>query len=190
MMKNTQNAQVNVIDFEFNGIRYTNTRPNYYYKKVEGKQIRISKNEWDTAWDASGEAERIAREAEEAKKDAVAEKKTNGQKKARRSKDVVYATDWEDKHITLTAKQADFIVHLQDTCFWEQGLDSMPWCDVLADEIGGQFAGKPMTTGAMISTLREKSVITVGTDRVNGKKCKYLQLTDVGKQIARDLGLE
>ena len=75
------NAQVQVMDFEFNGVRYTNTRPGYYYKKENGKQVRIGKAEWDTAWEASGEAEKQAREAEQAKKEAKLAKK-----KARKNK--------------------------------------------------------------------------------------------------------
>ena len=179
------NAQVQVMDFEFNGVRYTNTRPGYYYKKENGKQVRIGKAEWDTAWEASGEAEKAAREAEQAKKDAEAEKKFNKQK-TRRSKDIAH----ESNGVTLTAKQVDFIRHIPDTCFYEHGLDSTMWCDVLADEIGGQFAGKPMTVGAMISTLKEKGLVYVAQDRVNGKKCKFFGFTDLGNQIAKELGLE
>lgn len=181
------NAQVQVMDFEFNGVRYTNTRPGYYYKKENGKQVRIPKAEWDTAWEASGEAEKQAREAEQAKKDAEAEKKFNKQKtsKPRKSKDIAH----ESNGVTLTAKQVDFIHHIPDTCFYEHGLESTMWCDVLADEIGGQFEGKPMTIGAMISTLKEKGLIYVTQDRVNGKKCKFFGFTELGKQIAKELGL-
>ena len=106
--------------------------------------------------------------------------------KPRKSKDIAH----ESNGVTLTAKQVDFMNHLPDTCFWDNGLDSMPWCDVLADEIGGQFAGKPMTVGAMISTLREKGVLEVGRQKVNGRMAKYMALTEVGKQVARELGLK
>lgn len=110
-------------------------------------------------------------------------------KKVRRSKDVAFSCLYLDKEITLTAKQVDFIHHIPDTSFYENGLDSTPWCDVLADEIGGQFAGKPMTVGAMISTLREKGLIYVGTDRINNKKAKYFGFTPIGAAIAEQLGL-
>ena len=184
-MKRAQGA-VEVVDFELDGVRYTNTRPNYFYKKENGKQVRIGKAEWDAAWEASGEAEKAAREAEAAKNDKEAEKKMNkGAKKPRRSKDIA----WERCGVTLTAKQVDFIKRVPDTCFYENGLESTMWVDVLADEIGGQFAGKPMTVGAMISTLREKSVIYVAVDKVNGKKAKFFGFTELGQKIAAELGL-
>ena len=106
-------------------------------------------------------------------------------KRIRKSKDIAY----DGNGVTLTAKQVDFIRHLPDTCFWENGLDSALWTDVLADEIGGQFAGKPMTTGAMISTICEKGLANRGTDRVNGRKATFMVLTELGKKVAAELGL-
>lgn len=111
-------------------------------------------------------------------------------KKARRSKNVAfeYCPNGTDT-ITLTAKQVDFMKEMTKTNFWENGLESTLWCDVLADEIGGQFAGKPMTVGAMISTLREKSLINVGKDDSRKGHPKFMVLTDMGKQVATELGL-
>ena len=120
-------------------------------------------------------------------------------KKTRKNKDAAFRT-WLDENgnmvgegngtmIELTAKQVDFIRHLPDTCFWENGLDSTPWTDVLCDEIGGQFAGKPMTSGAMISTLCEKGLAYRGKDRINNRKCTYMGLTEWGKVVAKELGL-
>ena len=106
-------------------------------------------------------------------------------KSARRSKDIAY----DGNGVTLTAKQVDFIRHLPDTNFWENGLDSAVWTDVLADEIGGQFAGKPMTTGAMISTICEKGLAVRATDRINGRKATFMALTELGKKVAAELGL-
>lgn len=116
--------------------------------------------------------------------------KEEDSKKARKSKDIAYEYRVAGgTSLTLTSKQVDFIHHIPDTCFYETGLDSTPWCDVLADEIGGQFAGKPMTVGAMISTLREKELIYVGVAKVNGRKAKFFGFTDLGKEIAKELGL-
>lgn len=129
----------------------------------------------------------IPRKEEEPKKE---EKKAKKAAKPRRSKDVAFEMDLLIGHITLTAKQVDFIKHLPDTNFWENGLDSEIWCDCLADEIGGQFAGKPMTVGAMISTLREKKLITMGRDTTRQGKPKFMALTDAGKAVAGKLGLE
>lgn len=109
----------------------------------------------------------------------------NKKKRVRKSKDTAY----DGNGVTLTAKQVDFIRHLPDTNFWERGLDSAVWTDVLADEIGGQFAGKPMTTGAMISTICEKGLAIRATDRVNGRKATFMELTELGKKVAAELGL-
>ena len=106
-------------------------------------------------------------------------------KRIRKSKDIAY----DGNGITLTAKQVDFIRHLPDTEFWEHGLDSALWTDVLADEIGGQFAGKPMTVGAMVSTICEKGLAIRATDRINGRKATFMELTGLGKKIAAELGL-
>lgn len=110
-------------------------------------------------------------------------------KKARKSKDAFH-TSIVVPGLTLTAKQTSFILHLSDTNFWENGLDSCIWVDILCDEIGGEFAGKPMTVGAMISTLCEKGLGTRGKDRVNGRKCTSFALTETGKLVAAEVGLQ
>lgn len=107
------------------------------------------------------------------------------ERKPRKSKDVAH----EAEGVTLTAKQADFIKHLPDTCFWENGLDSCIWVDCLCDDIQGQFEGKPMTVGAMISTLCEKGLGSRGSERRDGRKCTSFQLTTRGKAVAKSLGL-
>ena len=109
-------------------------------------------------------------------------------KRVRKPKDIGH-TSAAVEGVTLTAKQVDFIRHLPDTCFWEHGLDSAIWVDCLCDEIGGQFKGKPMTVGAMISTLCEKGLGTRCKQRVNGKKATSFELTENGKLVAAELGL-
>lgn len=107
-------------------------------------------------------------------------------RKARKSKDIAY----EGHGKTLTAKQVDFIQHLPDTCYWEDGINSVIWVDCLCDEIGGQFADKPMTVGAMISTLCEKGLAVRAKDKINKRTATSMALTDLGKEIAKELGLE
>ena len=118
-------------------------------------------------------------------KDATANGKTRKPKK-----NAAYRKHFGEVEVTLTEKQVDFFRHTQDTCFWENGLDSTLWIDVLCDEIGGQFENKPMTVGAMVSTLREKDLLIVGVQRVNGRKAKFLELTNLGKEVAAELGLK
>ena len=119
-------------------------------------------------------------------KDAV-EKEVKKTSRKRAPKNVAYRND--DLEVTMTEKQLDFCKHLPDTCFWELGLESAPWIDVLCDEIGGQFAGKPMTIGAMVSTLREKGIINVSRDESRQGKPKFLTLTDLGKKIFTELNI-
>lgn len=116
-------------------------------------------------------------------------KKEEKPKKKRRPKDIAFEMKVKDETVvTLTAKQVDFLHHVPDTCFFE-GAESGVWVDCLCDEIGGQFAGKPMTVGAMVSTLREKNIVTVGVERVNGHKAKFFEFTDLGKTVLRDLDI-
>lgn len=170
--------------YSISGTRYFKANP------ISNKKTRISKNEYEIAqgiYAVEQAEEEIERKIDE--QDIRAEEPKA--KKVRRSKDIAWAGDGivAPHTVTLTAKQVDFIHHIPDTNFYESGLESTPWCDVLTDEIGGQFAGKPMTVGAMISTLREKGLIYVGTDRINGRKAKYFGFTELGKAIAKELGL-
>lgn len=153
----------------------------YSYALYRGDELIL--RAYDSA-DLYAEANRLASSDKEAE-NAVNGKKTPAKKSRKRaSKDIAY----NGIGFTLTAKQVDFIRHIPDTCFYENGLDSTVWCDILADEIGGQFAGKPMTVGAMISTLREKGLLCVMTGS-RDRKCKYFEFTEVGKEVAKDLGL-
>ena len=119
---------------------------------------------------------------------APEEPKAPKTKRVRKPKDIGH-TSAAVEGVTLTAKQVDFIRHLPDSGFWEHGLDSAIWVDCLCDDIGGQFKGKPMTVGAMISTLCEKGLGTRCKQRVNGKKATSFELTESGKQAAAELGL-
>jgi DNA-binding MarR family transcriptional regulator len=156
-------------------------------------------------WEREADAEYEERLQKQAESDRAAEEAVNKKtsrkdphraidkemKKTRRSKDVAfeYCPNGTDT-TTLTAKQVQFLKLLPKTCFWEEGVESTLWCDILADEIGGQFAGKPMTVGAMISTLREKGLVNVSRDLDRKGHPKFMVLTDMGKQVATELGLE
>lgn len=192
MAKKTD-GKAEVIEITVEGIKYTSTGK-YFYKRgqEDEKWTRISKAEWEQKfeqytqeaadaadadeWDAEREVE--ARKQEQEAKDAATEKAFNKKTSKKTS---------EKKG--LTEKQVDFIKHIPDTNFYEHGLESTMWCDVLVEEIGGQFAGNPFVVGAMISTLKEKGLIYVTKDRVNGKTCKFFGFTEEGKKVAKELGL-
>lgn len=125
----------------------------------------------------------------EAAENAQGQEKPKRKPTKRIPKSVGHRKTYGETEVILTEKQVDFIRHLPDTCFWEHGLDSAIWVDCLCDDIGGQFRGKPMTVGAMISTLCEKNLGTRGKERVNGRKCTSFALTELGKMVAKDLGL-
>ena len=137
-------------------------------------------------------AEDTGMELAEAELAVNAKKAKKTARKARKSKDIAY----EGNGVTLTAKQVDFLGHLKDTCFWENGANSTAWVDCLCDEISGQFADKPMTVGAMISTLCEKGLGYRGVDRLTdattgrSRKATYFGLTELGQAIYTELGLE
>lgn len=103
--------------------------------------------------------------------------------KPRKSKDIAF----EGAGITLTAKQVKFIKMMPNDDFYENGLDSALWIDVFCDTVAGEFS--PMAVGAMVSTLKEKHLIYVTAERVNGKKSKYMEFTETGKEVAKQLGL-
>ena len=173
---------------------------------ADGKKTRIKKAEFEAA-QRENEMEKAITEVEESEtteaieeiqKEMNASKTKTKTKKARKNKDAaltVWVKNGElvgENHgdmLQLTAKQVDFIKHLPDTDFWDNGVESSVWVDVLCDDIGGQFAGKPMTVGAMVSTLCEKNIGARTTERREGRKCTGFYLTELGKKIATKLGL-
>ena len=189
-------ANTNEITFEINGATYTRKANGYCYVSYEysesGKVHRIGKAEFEAKYaqfqmESAIEATEESQTTEETKQ--IAKEFAPKKKRTRKSKDISFAVTVDGVETTLTAKQVDFIRHLPDTCFWEHGLDPALWTDVLADEIGGQFAGKPMTVGAMISTLCEKGLGVRAKERVNNRNCTSFRLTGLGKVIAAELGL-
>ncbi len=164
----------------------------------KGKRVRISKGEFLEAQriHEQEQEEALQRVIEEAEEERTTEELKEIQKemapkakKTRKSKDAFH-TSIAVPGLTLTAKQTSFLLHLSDTNFWENGLDSCIWVDILCDEIGGEFAGKPMTVGAMISTLCEKGLGTRATERREGRKCTSFALTETGKLVAAEVGLQ
>ena len=178
-------------NFNINGKTYTekvseNGRSTYwvtYEQSEKGKVYRVTKDEFEKAFEDY--RTHLADDAAVEEKTREMQQETAKTNKSRKSKDVAH----EAEGVTLTAKQVDFIKHLPDTCFWENGLDSCIWVDCLCDDIGGQFKGKPMTVGAMISTLCEKGLGSRGSEKRNGRKCTSFELTELGKKVAAGLGL-
>lgn len=210
-----ENTMTNTnITFTLNGAAYEMTaNGRFYCTPLNGKKTRIGKLAYEAAYNqhmaevvARGLATQIEIEDEnpelgytgtvepETKAEPEVKPETKKAPKAKkpRTKKVQeggFEYDDNGTKITLTAKQADFFKHLPDTDFWEDGVNSVIWIDCLCDEIGGQFASKPMTVGAMISTICEKGLGTRTADRRDGRKCMSFELTDLGKKVATALGL-
>ena len=109
-----------LIEFILNGIQY-NEINGRYYKTENGKKTRIGKAAYEEA---------AATFVEETNKTKVNNKPA---KKTRKSKDVAFSMhittedspeETDANLVTHRAKQVDYMKHLPDTCFWENGLDS------------------------------------------------------------------
>lgn len=186
---------------------YTEERIEKAMEQVEEEEQNLFNEEYQARKEAE-EVERQSREAAdrqtestfngksgkatgEAKKKAAPKpvREKPSQKKATKKPGAAWKASFDGEEVTLTEKQVDFIKHLPDTHFWENGVDSVLWIDCLCDDIGGQFEEKPMTVGAMISTLCEKGLGMRAKQKVNGKKAISFELTEKGKAVAYKLGL-
>lgn len=216
-----------MMNFRIENVEYNSTESGRFYRTENGKKVRISKAEFDIAWNvytcdkaaemteeelldkieeetAKTHIENAEKAIEKALKDAKVQKdskKAEGTKevkeKAPKTKKVPEGgAEFEvgqppfSETVILTAKQMDFIKHLPDTDFWENGIDSKIWVDCLCDDIKGQFEGKPMTVGAMISTLCEKGLGLRAKEKINNRKTTSFCLTEKGKLVAQSLGLK
>lgn len=186
--------------FTLNGITYSiNEKGNRFYKTFEnGQKVRIGEAEFNGAYDKYFAEERLREDERDAwEQEADAEKKAREKKQEKDAKTAEKAVAkkrakknvaFEFEGTTLTEKQVKFLRLLPNDDFFENGLESTLWIDVLCDTLTGEF--NPMALGAMVSTLREKDLIYVAEERVNGRKCKYFGFTEDGKQVARELGLK
>lgn len=167
-------------EFTFEGRTYeTNAKGNYFYvTDIEAGYCRkrIGREAYEKALEQFKATEEANKVEEPAK-----EKKTKKAAKPRKSKDIAH----ESNGVTLTTKQVEFLKALPKCSFWENGLDSGLWCDCIAEDIGWN----PMSVGAMVSTLREKDLVVVIPQKVNNKKCKSMEFTELGKKVAKELGL-
>lgn len=169
-----ENGRKNMNIISIDGVEWANDFINH---KVYRDGVECSRKEFNRAMGIRTDA---------AKQDGPA-------RKPRRSKDVAF----DHEGVTLTAKQADFLREL-DAAGQDGVLGNAEtgwWMDCITDGIGGQFAGSPMTVGAMISTLCEKGLGTrskESRDQGNGrtKKVTSFCLTDKGHEVWDAMGLK
>lgn len=91
--------------------------------------------------------------------------------------------------LDLTEKQVFFLDNMRKDDFYENGLDSVLWIDILTDTLSS-LGMNPMTTGAMVTTLREKGLISVGKSQREKKNIKAFNLTEIGKEAMVKYGLD
>jgi hypothetical protein len=104
--------------------------------------------------------------------------------KAKPEKDPFFITDLQRKFLDL----------MRQDNFYERGVDSTLFIPILADTLEPLGIGK-MTTGAMVSTLREKGMLVTGLKEwsemgsTRTRKMKCFELTELGKEVMRREGL-
>jgi hypothetical protein len=94
--------------------------------------------------------------------------------------------------IRLTDLQVRFVQALKTCQSTDHGVDSVWQMDILTEGMQGKGFG-PMTTGAMVSTLREKSLLFTTKHEVPSvmanrtRKVTVIELTDLGKQVVAEV---
>jgi len=155
----------------------------YSYDEAKAEAAKLGKLE-DEVQDP--ELEQIMDETGMDASDAELERNVrNEQKKPskpRRSKDVAFEMDFGTSKVTLTAKQVDFFRELRETEAYKEDENDMVIEDVTIT-IKGQFEDKPMTVGAMISTLCEKRLGTRIKAKIGNRTMTLFGLTPIGKDI-------
>ena len=190
------------MEFIINNTMYTiNDDGTHCYKWTDagkGRRTRIKKSEYDQAhdeWVNQQDGTRyVDEDVEEVKRDipgigdAEAELMANVNRESPRRANVCNLADGgrgitrDNVETVVTARQVRFIKVLVKTELWQDyGLDGAMWIGFLCDELSGVM--NPMSIGAMISTLREKGIITVDKEKVDGKLQKYFEFTSFGKCI-------
>ena len=88
----------------------------------------------------------------------------------------------EGRRLILTPKQVEFMERLSENEGWDiKGPQGAYYADSYAEALSDTMT--PMGVGAMITTLREKGVLTTEYSRVGGcRKCQFT-LTELGQQV-------
>ena len=189
-------------NFVINEIEYiTNAAGTYFWKVENGKKTRISRSEYELAFEAYinsteddlegleeldeqelvREAQREMAEASDRQAEEAINKPKKTYKRSRAAKTLVI----DGVEIGLTEKHLMLLHAMPKSGFWDNGLSSCIWTFALVDAVEGGMSA--MAVGAIISTLREKGIILVGIGAT--KKEKYIELTDFGKKVATELGI-
>ena len=165
--------------FTFNGHEYKDTGK-YFFE--DGK--RISAKAYNAVVEEAVQAKKEAKankETKPAKPAKSTESKETKVRKPRKKKDVAF----EHGEYTLTAKQVSFLRHLAEMVEFAESM----WIDEIVDGIGGEFSGKPMTVGAMVSTICEKNLAFRAKEKRERKTCTYIEFNENGIAVLTAMGL-
>lgn len=88
--------------------------------------------------------------------------------------------------VLLTPKQLEFMERLSECPGWsEYGTSGTYVASQYAEELSDTM--NPMSMGAVLTTLREKKLLTTEKTRIDGMKCCIFKLTEDGKQVYNKL---
>lgn len=91
----------------------------------------------------------------------------------------------EGGSVMLTPKQLEFMERLSECPGW----DGNPTGEYNASEYAQELSDtmNPMSVGAVLTTLREKGLMTTEKKRVGAISCCYFRLTDIGTKVYKEL---
>lgn len=160
------------VTFVLEGAIYSVGSKHQYYKRESGKPIKIiSENQFTRARDQFLALQKSAKP------------KSIPNPKPKHPKSVKYSS----AGLTLTDKQVDFLKRLPALSEWQDGKGAIS-VSCLSNEIGGQFQGRPMAIGAMITTLQNKNVLSTWKDRnQDGTEIRFIRLQEFGLKVLNEL---
>lgn len=91
-----------------------------------------------------------------------------------------------DISVTLTPKQLEFMERLSECPGWKDtGVTGEYVASQYAEELSDTM--NPMSMGAVLTTMREKGILSTRKARMGGIKCCIFQLTEVGIAVYKEL---
>ena len=122
---------------------------------------------------------------------------SEGRPRRHRSRDVALTVSDGAREHTITARQRRFLLDLAATPQLAEGASAL-WIDIMIDElqVAGSEFDNGMRVGAMVSTLREKGMVSVWAegreDGVTGRvrQARAMWFTGLGAGVMRALGRE
>ena len=166
--------------FKFEGVTYTAGNDGYYYAQVNGgRRGRISEATYRRTAARAGITPPESTPEEPAKLMAEIAPLQQITRKAQMGGVQVRVAGRE---FLLTKMQLDFLHGLLDTnCAAGARIQD------IVDSLEGDFFESPMRVGAMISTLREKGLATIGYKQEDGRRVKTLRFTVEGNAVLKAL---